>query len=63
MESRLLYMDHVVGRGADLFAAVCKHDLEGIVAKLENAAGIYSGQLGSLAWPTTIGTSRTSVPT
>jgi hypothetical protein len=26
--------DHVVGRGVDLFHAVCKRDCEGIVAKL-----------------------------
>jgi bifunctional non-homologous end joining protein LigD len=31
--SRLLYLDHVVGRGTDLFRAVCERDLEGIVAK------------------------------
>jgi len=31
--SRLLYLDHVVGRGIDLFRAVCERDLEGIVAK------------------------------
>src|SRR5262249_6039643 len=30
---RLLYLDHVVGRGVDLFRAVCERDLEGIVAK------------------------------
>jgi len=29
----LLYLDHVVGRGIDLFRAVCQRDLEGIVAK------------------------------
>jgi ATP-dependent DNA ligase len=33
MDSRLLYMDHVVGRGLDLFREVCRRDLEGIVAK------------------------------
>ena len=27
------YLDHVIGRGVDLFAAVCASDLEGIVAK------------------------------
>jgi bifunctional non-homologous end joining protein LigD len=31
--SPLLYVDHVVGRGVDLFEAVCRNDLEGIVAK------------------------------
>ena len=30
---RLVYLDHVVGRGVDLFAVVCASDLEGIVAK------------------------------
>jgi hypothetical protein len=28
IESRLVYMDHVVGRGTDLFAVVCRQDLE-----------------------------------
>jgi bifunctional non-homologous end joining protein LigD len=32
-ESRLVYMDHVVGRGSALFAAVCQRDLEGVAAK------------------------------
>src|SRR5215467_5749211 len=27
------YLDHVVGRGRDLFAAICEQDMEGIVAK------------------------------
>jgi bifunctional non-homologous end joining protein LigD len=31
--SRLLYVDHVVGRGEDLFRLVCAKDLEGVVAK------------------------------
>ena len=35
----VLYVDHVAGRGVDLFRAVCEQDLEGIVAKL--AAGRY----------------------
>jgi bifunctional non-homologous end joining protein LigD len=33
VESRLVYLDHVAGRGSALFAAVCARDLEGIVAK------------------------------
>src|SRR5215212_2951053 len=33
IDSRLVYLDHVVGRGAELFDAVCARDLEGIVAK------------------------------
>lgn len=35
----LLYVDHIEARGAELFHAACKQDLEGIVAKL--AAGHY----------------------
>jgi bifunctional non-homologous end joining protein LigD len=31
--SRIRYVDHIVGRGVDLFDAACSHDLEGIVAK------------------------------
>ena len=31
--SRLLYVDHVVGRGKELFQLACAEDLEGIVAK------------------------------
>jgi len=36
----ILYVDHLEGRGVDLFAAACDQDLEGIVAKLAN--GIYA---------------------
>ena len=32
-ESRLLYVDHIEGRGEDLFRLMCERDLEGIVAK------------------------------
>jgi ATP-dependent DNA ligase len=32
--TRLLYGDHVEGRGKDFFAVACAHDLEGIVGKL-----------------------------
>lgn len=35
--SRLLYVDHVVGTGVELFRAVCEQDIEGIVAKQMNA--------------------------
>ena len=31
--SRLLYVNHVVGRGKELFQLACKEDLEGVVAK------------------------------
>ena len=37
--SRLLYVDHIEGRGIDLFREVCRQDLEGIVAKRRD--GIY----------------------
>jgi ATP-dependent DNA ligase len=37
-DSRLLYVDHVVGRGEDLFKLVCKEDLEGVVAKWKRGA-------------------------
>jgi ATP-dependent DNA ligase len=30
---RVLYHDHVAGRGTALYASVCRQDLEGIVAK------------------------------
>ncbi len=30
---RLLYCDHVEGKGEGLFRLACEHDLEGIVAK------------------------------
>jgi ATP-dependent DNA ligase len=33
IESRLLYLGHVAGRGVDLYREVCRRDLEGIVAK------------------------------
>jgi hypothetical protein len=33
IDSRLVYVDHVVGCGSKLFAAICASDLEGIVAK------------------------------
>ena len=31
--SRLRYVDHITGRGCALFAAACRRDLEGVVAK------------------------------
>jgi bifunctional non-homologous end joining protein LigD len=33
VETRFLYLDHVERRGIDLFQAVCRADLEGVVAK------------------------------
>jgi ATP-dependent DNA ligase len=41
-----LFVDHLVGRGVDLFQAVCQRDLEGIVAKA--AQGLY--QLEKTTW-------------
>ncbi len=40
---RLLYCDHVEGKGEGLFRLACEHDLEGIVAKHKYA--LCSGQL------------------
>jgi len=37
----ILYGDHIVGRGEEMFAAVCKQGGEGIISKKANAA--YSG--------------------
>jgi bifunctional non-homologous end joining protein LigD len=37
--SPVLYVNHIAGRGVDLFRAVCEQDEEGIVAKL--ASGRY----------------------
>ena len=37
--SPLLYVDHVVGSGVDLYRAACEQDLEGVVAK--PASGRY----------------------
>jgi bifunctional non-homologous end joining protein LigD len=48
INSRLVYMDHVVGRGVDLFAAVCARDLEGIVAKWKH--GRYHSDGGVTSW-------------
>ena len=39
VKSPVLFVDHLVGRGVDLFRAVCQRDLEGIVAKA--AEGLY----------------------
>ena len=35
---RLLYLDHIEGRGEDLFRLTCKKDLEGVVAKWKRGA-------------------------
>jgi hypothetical protein len=39
VKSPVLFVDHLVGHGVDLFQAVCQRDLEGIVAKA--AQGLY----------------------
>ena len=39
VKSPVLFVNHLVGRGVDLFQAVCQRDLEGIVAKA--AQGLY----------------------
>ena len=36
---RLLYAQHVEGAGKELFAEICRRDLEGIVAKRKT--GVY----------------------
>ena len=48
MPTRLLYVDHVEGRGRDFFDVACAHDLEGIVGKL--ATGRYHGDGTSTSW-------------
>lgn len=48
VESRLRYVDHVKGRGIDLYRAACSRDLEGIVAKW--ARGQYATDGVSTSW-------------
>jgi bifunctional non-homologous end joining protein LigD len=36
--SRLLYVDHIVGRGEAMFKLACRQDLEGVVAKWKRGA-------------------------
>jgi ATP-dependent DNA ligase len=38
VESRVLYLDHVAERGVEMYAAACRHDLEGVVAKWTRGA-------------------------
>jgi bifunctional non-homologous end joining protein LigD len=45
VQSRVLYVDHVFGRGRALFRAACRHDLEGIVAKWKH--GTYQAGHGT----------------
>ena len=46
--SRLLYADHVVGRGVELYEAACGMDLEGVVGKV--ARGRYCCGEGMTSW-------------
>ena len=48
IESRLRFMDHIEGRGVDLFGAACERDLEGIVGKWPR--GSYSSDGRSTSW-------------
>ena len=45
---RLRYVDHVAGRGVDLFRAVCELDMEGIVSK--RADGVYTSDRDATTW-------------
>jgi bifunctional non-homologous end joining protein LigD len=45
---RILYADHIDGKGAGLYRAVCHSDLEGIVAKYK--WGAYRPDPGSSSW-------------
>ena len=45
---RVRYLDHVAGRGVDLFRAVCELDLEGIVSK--RADGVYTSDPDATTW-------------
>jgi hypothetical protein len=43
----LIYMNHVEGRGSDLFAAVCAQDLESVVVKWTRGRYLRDGQTTS----------------
>jgi bifunctional non-homologous end joining protein LigD len=45
---RILYADHIDGKGAELYQAACQSDLEGIVAKYK--WGAYCPDPGSSSW-------------
>jgi len=55
--SPLLYVDHVVGTGVDLFEAVRRNDLEGIVAK--RADGRYTPEERTWVFPRILATVST----
>jgi bifunctional non-homologous end joining protein LigD len=48
VESRLLFLDHIPGRGQDLYRAACARDLEGIVGKW--AKGTYQSDGRCTSW-------------
>jgi hypothetical protein len=48
IDSRLLYVDNLTGRGCDLVRAACDRDLEGIVAKWTR--GPYQRDGVSTSW-------------
>lgn len=48
-KSRLLYLDHIEGRGSALFERICSMDLEGIVAK-KKASKYIAGEKPSSHW-------------
>src|SRR5688572_29359601 len=48
VESRLRYLEHIEGRGVDLFRVACGCDLEGIVGKWKR--GSYSSDGRSTSW-------------
>jgi bifunctional non-homologous end joining protein LigD len=47
-DSRVRYVQHVEGRGTDLFGAVCDRDLEGIVGKWRR--GMYGSDPSRTSW-------------
>ena len=48
IETRLLYLDHLPGRGRDLFRVACERDLEGVVGKW--AHGSYQTDGRGTSW-------------
>ena len=48
VESRALYLDHIHGRGVDLFRAACQRDLEGVIGKW--ADGTYQATGRGTSW-------------
>jgi bifunctional non-homologous end joining protein LigD len=48
VESRIRYVDHLAGRGSDLFRLVCRRDCEGIVAKWKR--GTYHTDGVTTSW-------------